>query len=171
MLPAACSSSVLSNRNTLQRRVKKAQRDVVLDLVTSTIDVFLSKPCDEPQVLTIRIPDMSITVAEVTPEESSKMVCNLKSKRAAENKKRIHAACAAARQFLIEHTAKSNAQTTPKPAKSAAPPAQNKKVLPQGQKAPPPGGQTSSTVAPAQAPDKNAPKTTTATKETAAKGR
>ncbi|VDL82100.1 unnamed protein product, partial [Nippostrongylus brasiliensis] len=72
MLPAACSSSVLSNRNTLQRRVKKAQRDVVLDLVTSTIDVFLSKPCDEPQVLTIRIPDMSITVAEKNKRREKK---------------------------------------------------------------------------------------------------
>ncbi|XGW10897.1 hypothetical protein V3C99_012417 [Haemonchus contortus] len=111
MLPAISSSPSDTHRNDIKRRVKKAQRDAVLELVNSTIDVFLSTPCSEPQVLSIRVPEVSITVAELTPTESSKMVNNPyydKMLEAAENKKRVHAACAAARQFLVEHTVSKN---------------------------------------------------------------
>ncbi|KAK6014958.1 hypothetical protein OSTOST_19646, partial [Ostertagia ostertagi] len=105
MLPTIPSSPTLTHRNDIKKRIKKAQRDAVLDLVNSTIDTFLSKPCNEPQVLSIRVPEISITVAELTPDEASMMVNNPhynKMLEAAENKKRVHAACAAARQFLVE---------------------------------------------------------------------
>ncbi|EYC16179.1 hypothetical protein Y032_0034g2842 [Ancylostoma ceylanicum] len=83
----------------------------MVDLVNSTIDVFLSKPCEDPQVLTIRVPDINVTVAELTPDEASLIVNNPhydKMLEAAENKKRVHAACAAARQFLVEHSIAKN---------------------------------------------------------------
>ncbi|CAJ0608452.1 unnamed protein product [Cylicocyclus nassatus] len=113
MLPAPCSSYSNSQRSDINRRVRKAQRDAVVDLVQSTIDTFLSKPCDEPQVLTIRVPDISVTVAELTPDEASLMVNNPyydKLLEAGENKKRVHAACAAARRFLVEQAVPKNAR-------------------------------------------------------------
>ncbi|KAL6733383.1 hypothetical protein Aduo_004033 [Ancylostoma duodenale] len=111
MLPAPCSSFSNSQRSDIKKRVRKAQRDAMVDLVNSTIDVFLSKPCDDPQVLTIRVPDINVTVAELTPDEASLIVNNPhydKMLEAAENKKRVHAACAAARQFLVEHSIAKN---------------------------------------------------------------
>ncbi|KHJ95033.1 hypothetical protein OESDEN_05032 [Oesophagostomum dentatum] len=111
MLPVPCSSYSNSQRSDIQRRVRKAKRDAMVDLVTSTIDVFLSKPCEDPQVLAIRVPDINVTIAEVTPDEASLIVNNPyydKMLEAAENKKRVHAACAAARQFLVEHTVTKN---------------------------------------------------------------
>ncbi|KAJ1372075.1 hypothetical protein KIN20_034136 [Parelaphostrongylus tenuis] len=103
MLPPSCSTTRTSD---IKECVKKAQRDAMVDLVISTIDLFLSQPCAEPQVLTIRVPDLNVTVAEVTSAEASKMVNNPhydKLLEAGENKKRVHTACAAARQFLVEH--------------------------------------------------------------------
>ncbi|VDM72734.1 unnamed protein product [Strongylus vulgaris] len=111
MFPAPCSSYSNSQRSEINRRVRKAQRDAMVDLVHSTIDVFLSQPCKEPQVLTIRIPDINVTAAELTPDEASLMVNNPyydKMLESAENKKRVHAACAAARQFLVEHAVDKN---------------------------------------------------------------
>ncbi|KJH47012.1 hypothetical protein DICVIV_06899 [Dictyocaulus viviparus] len=111
MLPSSCSSPFGSHSSEVRGCVKKAQRDAMVDLVTSTIDMFLSRSCDEPQVLSIRVPDVNVTVAEVTPTEASKMVNNPhydKLLEAAENKKRVHAACAAARQFLVEHSMAKN---------------------------------------------------------------
>ncbi|KAK6733196.1 hypothetical protein RB195_017137 [Necator americanus] len=111
MLPGPCSSCSISERFEIKKRVRKAQRDAMVDLVNSTIDTFLSKPCDEPQVLTIRVPDINVTVAELTVNEASFIVNNPhydKMLEQAENKKRVHAACAAARQFLVEHSITKN---------------------------------------------------------------